>query len=330
MILIRLWITLAIGSASLAAQPAELLVLEKLSSELGFYTADGKRLAGVPVGGHPHELLLSADGSQAYTTDNGKVWMTDPGEGGNTVSIIDIEARKRAGQINLGNFRRPHGIDLDPRSGRLVVTTENPDRLLLIDPAKQAIVRDYDTKGKGPHMVTLGPRYEWAYVSNTESATIAAIHLESGETKLIPCGKRPQGGTLSKNGKRLYVVNSGSGSITVIDTDRRSAVRTILVGNGPGRVELTPDGKDLIYNLGEDQAVGFASLGSGKQTAAIPLGTRPLSLTLSRDGEFAYVGGQEIDTVFVISVRERRIVRKFKTPNQAGPDPVLQISRSGQ
>ena len=178
-------------------------------------------------------------------------------------------------------------------------------------------------------MVTLGPRYEWAYVSNTESATIAAIHLESGETKLIPSGKRPQGGTLSKNGKLLYIVNSASGSITVIDTDRRSSVRTILVGNGPGRVGLTADGKGLIYNLGEDQAVGFASLGSGKQTAVIPLGTRPLSLTLSPDGKLAYAGGQEIDTVFVISVSERRIVGKFKTPNQAGPDAVLQIRRGG-
>ena len=329
MILIHLWITLAIASASLAAQPVELLVLEKLSSQLGFYTVDGKRLAGVPVGEHPHELILSADGRYAYTTNNGKVWMTDPGEGGNTISIIDVQARKKAGEINLGNFRRPHGIDLDPRTGRLVVTTENPDRLLLIDPAKRSIIRDFDTKGKSPHMVALGPRYEWAYVSNTESATIAAIHLESGETKLIPSGKRPQGGTLSKNGKLLYIVNSASGSITVIDTDRRSAVRTILVGNGPGRVELAADGKGLIYNLGEDQAVGFASLGSGKQTAVIPLGTRPLSLTLSLDGKLAYVGGQEIDTVFVISVGERRIVHKFKTPNQAGPDPVLQISRGG-
>ena len=209
-----------------------------------------------------------------------------------------------------------------------MVTTENPDRLLLLDPVKRTIIRDYDTKGKSPHMVILGPRHEWAYVSNTESATIAAIRLDSGETKLIPSGKRPQGGTLSRNGKRLYVVNSASGSITVIDTDRRSAVRTILVGQGPGRIELTPDGKTLVYNLATDQAVGFASLGSGKQTALIPLGTRPLSLTLSPGGEFAYVGGQEIDTVFVISVSERRIIRKFKTPNQAGPDPVLQISGS--
>ena len=75
--------------------------------------------------------------------------------------------------------------------------------------------------------------------------------------------------------------------------------------------------------------MGFASLGSGKQTAVIPLGTRPLSLTLSLDGKLAYAGGQEIDTVFVISVSERRIVRKFKTSYQSGPDPELQISRGG-
>ena len=105
----RLWITLLISSVLLAAEPVELLVLEKLSSQLGFYTAGGKRLAGVPVGLHPHELILSAGGRYAYTTNNGKVWMTDPGEGGNSISIVDVQAERKQAISIWGTFGAPTG-----------------------------------------------------------------------------------------------------------------------------------------------------------------------------------------------------------------------------
>lgn len=313
------------GAAVLAAQPAQLMVGQKVSGTVGFYSLEGKQLASVPVGKHPHEIALSPDGAWAYVTDNGILWMTDPGEGGNTVSVIDVRRRVRAGVIDLGKYRRPHGIDVDARTGRLVVTVENPDGLLLIDPKQKKVLRAYDVKGEAPHMVKLGAGGEWAYVSNTKSATLAAIHLATGKVNLIAAGARPQGAALSKDGRLLYLTNSDGNSISIIDTAAKRQVGTIPTGKGPGRIALTPDGSQLVYNLQAGNAIGFADPVRRVQTAVVQLEGPPLSLRLSADGETAYAGVQSLDRIFVISVKQRKIMRIIDAVKGSGPDAVVPV-----
>jgi YVTN family beta-propeller protein len=313
-------------SALPAAGQVDLLVGEKVSHSVGFYRADGARVVSIPVGKHPHELALSPDGKYLYVSDNGMLWMTDPGEGGNTISIIDMARRKRIGVIDLGKYHRPHGLDLDPRLGRLVVTVENPDGLLLVDPKTRRILRFYELKGGAPHMVKLSRDGEWAYCSNAKTATLAAIRLADGEIKPIAIGARPQGSVLSKDGTQLYVTNSDGNSISVIDTRKKQVVSTIATGKGPGRIWLTPDEKQLVYNLQPGEAVGFADVRSGKEIATVPLPGPPLSLNLSPDGATGYAAVQSLDYICVISIAGRKIVRILETPKGAGPDAVIAMT----
>jgi YVTN family beta-propeller protein len=309
----------------LFGEDAALAVVEKIAGAVGFYTANGKRLAGVTVGKHPHEIVMSSDGRTLYVSDNGILWMTEAGEGGNTISVIDVESMKKTGVIDLGKFRRPHGMDIDPKTGRLAVTIENPDGLLLIDLAKKAVLRQFDVKGSDPHMVLFSRDGQTAYVSNTATATLAAIDVGSGSVKLIPTDARPQGAALSRDGKTLYLTNSDGNSILIIDTATNKRTGTIGTAKGPGRVAVTPDGTTLVYNCQAGESVAFADLRTQKQTAVVPLGGRPLSLTMSKDGRLAYAGVQDQDKVFVISVGERRIVQVIETPKGSGPDPALPL-----
>lgn len=232
-----------------APRPPTLLVLEKGASSLDFYDDAGNRLGGVPVGRHPHEMVLSPDKRTVYTTDNGTMRIEQPGTGGNEVSIIDLPGRKRTGTISLGKFRRPHGIDIDPSTGHLAVTCELPDRLLILDPQSRTFIKTYDTKGKTSHMVTFGRGARWADVSNATSANVSAINLASGEVKLIATPKRPEGSVLSPDGTQLYVCNREGKAISIIDTDKQALAGTIATGNDPVRVGVTPDGKLLVYAL---------------------------------------------------------------------------------
>ena len=309
----------------LRAQEAPLVILEKAHSLAGFYTLDGQRVGEVKVGPHPHEMVVSPDGRFLYTTDNGKMRMEDPGPGGNTISIVEIETRRKVGEINLGESRRPHGIDLDPRTNRLVVTTENPDQLLLIDLKSRRILRRHDTKGKTSHMVTLGPSAQWAYVSNSGSGNVSAIHVATGEVKLIPAGERTQQSVLSRDGKRLYVVSKDSDQITVIDTRHQERWSVFATGRGPSRLALTPDGKTLVYSLGYARSIGLADVKSQKQIGQIAIGGEPVSLALSRDGKLAYAAAQTSDRVYVLSLADRMIVRVIKTPPGSRPDAVLEL-----
>jgi YVTN family beta-propeller protein len=317
---------IALCAATLAAQSHTMAIVEKKAGALGFYSAEGKRLAGVKLGEHPHEIVVAADGRTAYISDNGILWMQYAGEGGNTISIVDLKSRTKLGVIDLGNYRRPHGMAIDAKRNRLVSTTENPDGLLLIDLGSRKVLRKYDVQGEDPHMVILSADGEYAFVSNTSTATLAAIHLQSGKTKLIPTDKRPQGAVRSHDGKLLYLTNSEGNSITIIDVARQENIGRIATGNGPNRIALTPDGKTLVYSMQTGESVGFADVAARKQTHEVKLPGPPLSLIASADGKYAYVGVQDHDTVVVISIADRKIVRSFKTPEGAGPDPVLPLA----
>lgn len=298
-----------------------LAIVEKKAGKVGFYTEEGQRLGEVQVGRYPHEMAFSPDRRLLYVTDNGMLWMTDPGEGGNSISIIDVRSRKKTGVIDLGNFRRPHGIAVLPRSGEIVVTIENPYGLLRIDPVARKVVRKYDVAGKSPHMVLLGDRTAW--VSNSGSGAVAVVNLVSGAVDaVIATGQDPQGATLSRDGKLVYVTNMESNTISIVDVQTCHVEGEIQTGTGPARVFLTPDGKTLVYNLQTGQAIGFADLATRQETARIRLPGQPLSVALSRDGQIAYLGIQDSDKVAIVSVPQRKIVRVFETPPGAGPDTV--------
>ena len=301
------------------------LALFKGTNALVYLSPDGKVLSTVPVGTHPHEMAFSPDRKHLYTTDNGVMRIEHQGKGGNSISIIDVAARKRIGVIPLGDFYRPHGIDVDPKTGLLAVTVELPDRLLIVDPVKRKVIKDFDTKGKTSHMVTYGPGGAWAYVSNSGSASVAAIHTSTGETKLIKTGERPEGSILSKDGKEIYVTNREAGMITVVDTDKQQAIAHIQTGKGPVRIGLTPDGATLVYALMHERKVAFADPKTRQQTGYVIVPGEPVSCHVSKDGKFAFVSTETTDTIYIISIAAKKITGEIKTPQGSAPDPVTDI-----
>jgi len=311
-------------AGSLWAQNSVYLISHKGESSIGFYTPAGEKLTSVPVGKHPHEMVLSNDGRYLYTTDNGTMQIEQAGTGGNTVSIVDLIARKKVGEINLGNFRRPHGIDIDRKTGRVVVTTELPDQLLVIDPVGRKVVRTFETRGKTSHMVTLGPGAKFAYVSNSNSGNVSALDLTNGQVTLIPTGPRPEGSALSRDGRELYVGNRDGNTISIIDTAAQTVKGEIKIGKGSVRMATTPDGQ-IVCALYHENAIQIADPKAGKVIARVGLPEHVVSLSLSRDGKLAFASAQEKDTVFVVSLPEQKILRQIKTTAGAAPDPVMEI-----
>ena len=299
--------------------------IEKVAGRVGFYSQDGRRLGQVKVGAYPHEGVLSADGRLLYVSDNGVLWMTDQSEGGNTISIVDVDAMKKVGTIDLGQYRRPHGLALDPSTGHLFSTVENPFGLVMIDTATRRVLRFFDVHGDSPHMVILGPDAQVAYVSDTGTGVVAAIRLDTGETKVIPTGARPQGGVFSPSGDTLYITNSDADTISIIDVDSQKVIGEIATDKHPNRIAVTPDGGTLVYSMQYGNSVGFADVATRKQTTTVPLGGPPLSLTMARDGQRAFSGVQEQDKVFVISVPERKIIQMIQLPKGSGPDPCIPL-----
>jgi YVTN family beta-propeller protein len=317
------FLTIALLFAAQLCGQSALAIVEKKAGKVGFYTVEGRRTGEVQVGNYPHEMAFSPDRRLLYVTDNGMLWMTDKGPGGNTISIIDVRSRRKVDTVDLGDFRRPHGIAALPSTGEIVVTIENPYGLLRVDPVARKVVRTYDVGGDSPHMVALGPGGRTAWVSDSGSGAVAVINLASGALEaVIPTGKNTQGSALSADGKRVFLTNMDTNSISIIDAETHRVEGEIQTGTGPARVLFTPDGKNLVYNLQTGEGMGIADIATRKEIARIALPGQPLSVSLSRDGRTAFLGLQDSDKVAIVSVPQRKIIRVFDTPKGAGPDTV--------
>src|SRR5262249_42324262 len=180
MTMLRTFIWLTLFSTAAYAQEIAVIV-HKWDNSVGFYDSNtGKRLAKVEIGVKPHEMALSADRRLGYITKYGVNTYTQQGEGGNSILILYFVRRGRGGEVELGKFYRPHGIELG-RSGRLYVTCDFPPSLLVIDPAKRAILREYPVGQTLPHMVMITRDEKKAYTANAGSGTVTVIDLVTGK-----------------------------------------------------------------------------------------------------------------------------------------------------
>ncbi len=261
----------------------DLIVVEKGLNAVGFYTFMGNFIKSIDVGIHPNEIVLSGNGRFAYITDTGTMRDTGPGEGGETISVIDLQKKQKTGTIKPGLFRRPHAIRLDAETGLLAVATENPARVMFIDPYSQEIIEDHEMKGQTPQFLSVSSGAEWVYTGNTQSDNITAINRISDEIRVVPSGKNPQGSVLFEEGNKLFVTCRDY--ISVIDVLKFKEVDRI--NRGALRIALTPDHEQLIYAC-RDKGIGFADPDTHIESAFVQLPDQPCSLSISRDGKYAF------------------------------------------
>src|SRR6202165_888706 len=74
-----------------------------------------------------------------------------------------------------------------------------------------------------------GPAYrEYAYVTNGKNNTVSVIDLRTFEpAKTITVGIEPTGVVANGKKNEIYVVNTGSNNVSVIDAERNAVVATI-------------------------------------------------------------------------------------------------------
>jgi DNA-binding beta-propeller fold protein YncE len=117
-----------------------LVVVNKDASTVSILAADnGAMLATLPTGSGPHEVAASNDGRLAVVTNYGAR------EGGNSLTVVDLVTLAVARTIDLGEYRRPHGVVFLPDNRTVAVTSETSGVVLLVDVTSGRIIRTRST-----------------------------------------------------------------------------------------------------------------------------------------------------------------------------------------
>ena len=113
-------------------------------------------------------------------------------------------------------------------------------------------------------------------------------------------GTFPTGIAVSPDGNRVYVVNSGDDSVSVIDAENGTAALTIAVGHAPYGIALTADGRKAYVANASGNSVSVIDTQTQTVTATIAVGAKPYGVATDPDGDRVYVTNQADGTLTVI------------------------------
>src|ERR1019366_1445504 len=136
--------------------------------------------------------------------------------------------------------------------------------------------------------------------------------------------------TSARAEERAYVANSGSDTVSVIDTATDLVIDTIAVGRIPNGIATTPNGVAVyVVNGGSPGAAGSVSMidtTTNTVRATVPVGSNPYGVTVAPDGSLVYVANSNSGTLSVIETASNLV----KTTIPVGRNPTaVAISPDG-
>jgi YVTN family beta-propeller protein len=280
----------------------------------------GAELAKLPTGTGPHEVAIAPNGKRAVISNYGD---QTPGR---SLTVIDLEALRVASTIDLGEFRRPHGIAfLDGK--HVVVTAEVNASIVVVDLDAGKVTRSMATSQKGSHMLTLSPDRSRVYSANMGSGTITPIEVEAGTSgEPVQAIATSEAIAITPDGKEVWTASLTEDKLVILDGTRGLARIAELPALGaPIRITPVPDGSAMLVSnvkasklqlieVATRNAVTIDIPATNGDTAA------PLGSVVSTDSKTAYVALVAEDRVAVIDLATRAITGHL--PVGKGPDGI--------
>jgi YVTN family beta-propeller protein len=324
-----------------AKDSGTLLVLNKSDNTVSLIDLASKQtIATISTGVAPHEVAVSPNGKIAVVANYGN--QQTPGS---SLTVIDLPAKKSLKTIDLGQYRRPHGVTW-LKGDEIAVTSEANKSLLVVDVMKGAVVAAMVTDQNVSHMVVVAQKAERAFVANIGSGSVTAIDLkERHKISDIQTGAGSEGIDISPDQKEVWVTNRGANTVSVIDVNSLKVIATIEVKDFPIRVKFAPGGKTALISNARSGDVAIFDTATRKELKRIPMqvkaaegsaagqrlfnqfgeGPVPVGILVAPKLSNAFVANTNADIVTVIDLRTWEIVDRLtagKEPDGLGYSPL--------
>jgi YVTN family beta-propeller protein len=154
------------------------------------------------------------------------------------------------------------------------------------------------------------------YVTNQLDNTASVIDGASHKVvATVPVGVSPAQMAVSPDRKSVYIANTGSNTVSVLNTDDDTVARTIALPprSKPMDVAVNPNGRYLYTADGGSNRVSILDTRAKRVVASVRVGIQPLSVAAAPDGKTVYAANSGSGDVSVIDARTNRVVRAIPT-----------------
>lgn len=296
--------------------------------------ASFKILANIRVGGKPHNVQVSPDGTRVWVTNNGEPVGNAAAHqgmgkdehqamGAGAVWVMDATTDAVLAKVPVG--LHPAHVVLTPDGRFAYVTNGGDNTLSVIDASTQRLVSTIAV-GKFPHGIRVSPDGRQAYVANLKGGTVSVVDTAGQkEVTQIPVGKGPAQVGFTPDGRLAFVSLSGENAVAVIDPATRKVLHRIAVGTVPIQLFATPDSATLLVaNQGTRKKPGstlsIIDLGSFKVIKTVDTGAGAHGVAIDREGRYAYITNTYAGSLSVLDIRKRSVAATV--PVGKGPNGV--------
>ncbi|HEY3839676.1 MAG TPA: hypothetical protein VGL72_24060 [Bryobacteraceae bacterium] len=123
--------------------------------------------------------------------------------------------------------------------------------------------------------------------------------------------RNPDDLVLSSDGKRLYVVCSGSDEVLALDTATRGISGRVPVGRVPRGIALAPDGERLYVTNSWSDSVSEIDATSHQVLRTFPAGFEPTGIAIDSTHNVLYVANRLSDDVSMIDLISGKDIQRF-------------------
>lgn len=172
----------------------------------------------VRVGREPMDIVYDQSRSKVYVANRGD----------NTVSVIDATTPAVEATVTVG--LRPTGLAV--QGDKLYVTNAGSNTVSIIQLGSYVVVKTVDV-GQRP-MKVLSGLSGWIYVASGDGNEVHFLYRSMElVTKNVPVGDFPTRMAMDTLRRKLYVINTLSDTVSVIDLATKRAIGVIEVGRRP-------------------------------------------------------------------------------------------------
>lgn len=239
-----------------------------------------------------------------------------------TLTVLDPDTGETRAVIGTGIG--PHEVAVSP-DGKLAVVANYGDRkpghsLTLVDLTKLVPIETMELgQYTRPHGIVFAGPQRILFTSEEQHALVD-VDLES--LKVLRAYPTEQNVShmvaLTADGKRAFVANIGSGSVSAIDLVAGKLMARIEAGKGSEGIDVTPDGREVWVGNRAGDTLSVIDVAKLAETAEIPCAKFPIRVKITPDGKRALVSNAESGDVAVFDVAARKEVARIPMGVQAG------------
>jgi YVTN family beta-propeller protein len=279
--------------------------------------------ATIPVRRQPVSIEIDPAGNLAYVANSGS----------NTVSVIDLAARREIAVVGAGEEPVAARVSADGKT--LVVANRRGNSVSLFDigpaPASPR-VRQVVEGCPGASDAVILPDSSKVFAACSAGHQIVAIALahsaaQPGSSGTVPSGpaltdrlealldvgQTPMQLALKPDGGELFVLNSLSNSISEVVTGTDDTGGSYMIGDDPVRGLVSADNAMLYVANFRSQYVTVYSIDDGKRVGSIDVGDGPAALAFSNSGLLLFVVDTRSGDVAVVRTASHSIFTLLPT-----------------